>query len=453
MFGHSVQRSNVSFSYLLLPFFFSLFFFLFQFVDVTREAIGRRLGQWGARLNDANYQSQSTLVGDTKTKQNKKGHTTRNADEADDKNSRQQKKTPLKRTLRAEQGERESRKTKWKGEQQQKKDERKWNAKREREREREREGKQKGERKSRHLRGGFLRYLRRLIASPLWLRATIFFCSAGENYDFRSAHPIFFRFRFLSSFTYSFDFCLLLERAVCICCRFFFSFLLEKIVRIRFVSDSIRVRPRISGVFFFSSKVKNKKKTRFPVSPQNRRLIVGSFFFRHRSHQNRPLRNCFCFQRPVINEPHLAPPKNENQNEYEKKFKEKNKQPTHRNDGFPFGFQSTLRSSFWQWKKKGVFLLIFLKIYFRGGREAPVHPRREPRRNWTRRRRRRRSRGGGSPAPSLGRWLRPLRLLLLLWRHQWPRVFGAGHSTELRFCNGSDHHRRFPFENNIELGW
>ena len=175
-----------------------------------------------------------------------------------------------------------------------------------------------------------------------------FFCSAGENYDFRSAHPIFFRFRFLSSFTYSFDFCLLLERAVCICCRFFFSFLLEKIVRIRFVSDSIRVRPRISGVFFFSSKVKNKKKTRFPVSPQNRRLIVGSFFFRHRSHQNRPLRNCFCFQRPVINEPHLAPPKNENQNEYEKKFKEKNKQPTHRNDGFPFGFQSTLRSSFWQ---------------------------------------------------------------------------------------------------------
>ena len=93
---------------------------------------------------------------------------------------------------------------------------------REREREREREGKQKGERKSRHLRGGFLRYLRRLIASPLWLRATIFFCSAGENYDFRSAHPIFFRFRFLSSFTYSFDFCLLLERAVCICCRFFF---------------------------------------------------------------------------------------------------------------------------------------------------------------------------------------------------------------------------------------
>jgi len=91
MFGHSVQRSNVSFSYLLLPFFF-LFFFLFQFVDVTREAIGRRLGQWGARLNGANYQSQSTLVGDTKTKQNKKGHTTRNADEADDKNSRQQQK-------------------------------------------------------------------------------------------------------------------------------------------------------------------------------------------------------------------------------------------------------------------------------------------------------------------------------------------------------------------------
>lgn len=81
--------------------FFSLFFFLFQFVDVTREAIGRRLGQWGARLNDANYQSQSTLVGDTKTKQNKKGHTTRNADEADDKNRRQQKKNAIEENIKS----------------------------------------------------------------------------------------------------------------------------------------------------------------------------------------------------------------------------------------------------------------------------------------------------------------------------------------------------------------